>query len=98
MPVARLTAQACRAVPGAIVDENGDDLLQLHVRELDKLPALVAAGPTPETLAVVARLYVGASAINWKPTQWVTTTLGLAPRTASHWVKLARERHHFGKH
>ncbi|PKQ36528.1 MAG: hypothetical protein CVT61_00185 [Actinobacteria bacterium HGW-Actinobacteria-11] len=96
MPLARLLAQACRSVPQAIVDVDGEDLLMLPSIP-NRIGGLAAKGPTPEVLDIVARLYVGASAIRWKPAQHVADVLGLAPRTATHWIKLARERGHFGE-
>lgn len=97
MPMARLLAQACRSVPGAIVDSDGEDLLLMAAWGPERFGKLSANGPTPETLDVVASLYIGARSIRWKPAQWVATCLDLAPRTATHWIKLARERGHFGE-
>lgn len=60
----------------------------------DTALALASAGPTPETLRAAALVYVVTSLSGGSPTKAVRDTFGLPPRTASHWVKLARERGH----
>lgn len=50
------------------------------------------AGPTPETLAWVARVYSLALLLGDAPTQRVADTLGVPRSTAGRWVTRARDR------
>lgn len=67
--------------------------LQTSEQEWDRLGA---QGPTPETLDWVARTYLLAKAQLEPPTKAVADTFKVTSRTATYWVKLARERGHFG--
>ncbi|WDF34569.1 hypothetical protein PTW37_06625 [Arthrobacter agilis] len=55
---------------------------------------LAELGPRPETLAWVARAYTIARIKLDHPSKHVSKLFEIPPRTASHWVKLARERGH----
>lgn len=60
---------------------------------LEKLAEKVRGnGPTAEALEVAALIYCAAFAIRGNPTQRIAELMNLPHRTASHWVKLARER------
>ncbi|AZZ52612.1 hypothetical protein C1I64_11550 [Rathayibacter festucae DSM 15932] len=54
-------------------------------------------GPTPQALEAAAAIYCAYFAIRGNPTQKISEAFGLPHRTASHWVKLARERGHLSK-
>lgn len=54
-----------------------------------------ADGPTSETLKWVALIYSIGDLIGDAPVVNVREIFGVPPRTATHWVKLARERGHF---
>lgn len=62
--------------------------------EPELLSDLAANGPKPETLEWVARMYMLGKIKLDPPTKWVAESFGIPHRTASHWVKLARERGH----
>lgn len=62
------------------------ELDRVHLREL------ASQGPKPETLDSVALVYSIAEASLDAPAKRVAEEFGLAPRTATHWIKLARER------
>jgi hypothetical protein len=64
------------------------------VRDQDVARRLADQGPKPETLAWVARIYTVAKIKLDPPSQIVAEFLEVPPRTASHWIKLARERGH----
>lgn len=58
----------------------------------DEIERMVRQGPKPETLRLVAHFYTVAKIIGLPPADFVTRHLSLKPRTASYWIKLARER------
>lgn len=63
----------------------------------EQVAQAVAAGrpkPTPETLELVAIVYEFAQILGEKPVKMLQELFGLAPSTANHWVRLARERGH----
>lgn len=62
-----------------------------------RMKQLAADGPrNPETLHEVGRVYALAEAVLEPPTAAVADTFEIPGRTASHWVKLARERSSLG--
>ncbi|PPF32272.1 hypothetical protein C5B93_15875 [Rathayibacter sp. AY1A2] len=54
-------------------------------------------GPTPKALAFAASVYCFYFAIRGKPTQRIAELMQLPPSTASHWVRLARQRGYLSK-
>lgn len=58
----------------------------------EMLPRMAERGPQPETLQWVARLYTLAKIKLVPPAQYVSDAFEVPLRTASHWIKLARER------
>ena len=74
----------------------GDDLLSVQHFDRASLLQLGEGGPTPDALRAVARVYRLAEATLDAPAKRVAEDFGLPPRTATHWVRLARERGHFG--
>lgn len=58
----------------------------------EEVQRLVSEGPKPATLRLVSHFYTVASIVGLPPVEFVIKKLGLKPRTASHWIKLARER------
>jgi hypothetical protein len=54
-------------------------------------------GPTPEALEFAASIYSLFFAMRGKPTQKIAELLKLPPSTASHWVRLARQRGYLSK-
>ncbi|MEX1079817.1 MAG: hypothetical protein WED09_11990 [Homoserinimonas sp.] len=74
----------------------GSNLVSMHTKTLEPglFEQLKAQGPTPETLDWVARIYKNARIKLEPPTQYVAGALEIPHRTASHWVKLARQRGH----
>lgn len=58
---------------------------------------LAAKGPVPDVLLFVARVYLLESALSNKPHQYIEHLLQIPSRTASHWIKLAKERGYFDK-
>lgn len=57
-------------------------------------PVMGARGPTPETLEWVSLTYELCLLLGDPPTKTVEHFFRIAPRTATYWVKLARERGH----
>lgn len=97
MPVARFLGWACRTVPGVIVDAEGRDMFAMDYYSKDQRAEAKDRGPVPETLDMVARLYRAAGVVRWKPAAHVAMMFDIPQRTATHWVKLARERGHLGQ-
>lgn len=58
------------------------------------IPAPAGGKPTPENLETVGLIYDVSRAARDAPAKRVAEHFGLPPRTASHWIKLARERGH----
>lgn len=56
----------------------------------DEAKAAVNAGPVRESLQLAARIYQIAKVVNMPPAKAVADQLGLAPRTAAHWIAKAR--------
>jgi hypothetical protein len=63
----------------------------------DNIARLVAQGPTPETLDVVAFVYRRCVALGESPAKTVRETFGLTSSKAGRWIALARERGLLGK-
>lgn len=91
VPVAHFVAWACE-IPGVVVDPEGRDAAALDYFSPTDISAAKKRGPTAETLIMVAVTYRAAAATGWKPAQRVTEVFDLPRRTATHWIKLARER------
>lgn len=86
-----------RALYSKSGDKRFSPLVSLHnVAEEDQelLPRLGKAGPQPETLDWVSRIYTLAKIKLDPPAQYVADVFEIPLRTASHWIKLARERGH----
>ncbi len=94
VPIAHFIEWACEVVPGLVRDDNGRDMLAPDYYALDALTSARERGPDGVTLALVAGAYRAADVARWKPAYRVAELFGVPPRTASHWVKLARERGH----
>lgn len=60
----------------------------------DALHLLASTGPTPTTLDAVAKIYTLAGVTLDPPAKRVRDEFGIPQRTATHWIKLARERGH----
>lgn len=60
----------------------------------DLLTAARAAGPTDETLALVAQLYVIAELTGDPPAKSVRTILEIPTATAGNWIRRAKDRGH----
>lgn len=58
---------------------------------------IAAKGPIPDVLLYVARAYLALSALRSKPHKFIESVFEIPPRTASHWIKLSRERGYFDK-
>lgn len=54
-------------------------------------------GPVPAVLLFVARAYLALSALRSTPHKYIEGIFEIPPRTASHWIKLSRERGYFDK-
>lgn len=54
-------------------------------------------GPVPAVLLFVARAYLALSALRSTPHKYIEGIFDIPPRTASHWIKLSRERGYFDK-
>lgn len=75
-----------RLPPSVVLTSEG---MHISAKELAKLREL---GPShPYTASMVATLYRGAEEHGVPPVQIVQERLGIPKRTASHWVKVARE-------
>lgn len=94
VPVGQFLRLACEAVPNVVADENGGDPFSPDYYSDAERTTAKLFGPTPETLAMVAMVYRAAELAAGKPAWWVGNRFGIPQRTATHWVKLARERGH----
>ena len=78
-------------------EKRGAQLVSLHnqtVQDEGQLLRLGKMGPQPETLEWVSRIYTLAKIKLDPPAQYVADAFEVPLRTASHWIKLARERGH----
>lgn len=78
-------------------EKRGAKLVSLHnqtVQDEGQLLRLGKMGPQPETLEWVSRIYTLAKIKLDPPAQYVAEVFEVPLRTASHWIKLARERGH----
>lgn len=88
IPVQQLLREVLSAtirVTGAATGES------VHLSNDDAV-RLAAQGPKPETLLWAARIYRIAQIRLDPPTRAVADAFGIPHRTASHWVRLAKER------
>lgn len=93
----QLVARTSRFIAGlhaTVIDDDGEE--QGAQELLDALRDNTFAGrrPTPEVLQQVAILYEVSSVLGANPVQEIERLFALPPRTATHWVKLARDRGH----
>jgi hypothetical protein len=81
-----------------VLNESDQDEIVEEVRDGRVYPVprrareLGQGRPTDEALQYVRFVYLVALVRAESPTKSVSDAFGLAPRTASHWVKLARDR------
>lgn len=92
IPVGQLFRSAIRRA--VLIDNKGWRTWQVFNSAFppEELARLVKQGPKPETLRRVSQLYRVAKMMGEPPAGYVTAVFGIPPRTASHWIKLARER------
>lgn len=87
--------QALHSMQNVVVDQDGNDLAGLGEDLRTYLGVIRSDGPTPQVLSEVASIYLLARALRESPVRLITMGFGGLPeRTASHWIKLAREREH----
>ena len=95
LPVALALRVALRSFKKLITDdETGDNYFQVLADQTPDLRSRRALGPTPENLATAAEIYRMTRLVHEPPLAAVQTAFDLPNRTASHWIKLARERQH----
>lgn len=94
IPVENALRAALKAVPGLVTDATGRDFRELWQDMKPELETARSDGPTATNLAMVAELYRVARVLHEPPLTMIESSFGLPNRTASHWVKLARERGH----
>ncbi|MDJ0323385.1 hypothetical protein QMG61_06365 [Cryobacterium sp. PH31-AA6] len=90
---AMLRAAISRAIQFKVPAESGFELRHIAISDAEA-KRLSKQGPKPETLDWVARIYKTARIKLMPPTQYVGSFFEIPHRTASHWIKLARDRGH----
>jgi len=83
-------------MPGSIV-ELGQERAAFGLISKEQVGRCRVAGPVPETLEWVARLYRAALAIGDPPTKTVREVFGLSSSTAGAWVGAARKQGYLGE-
>jgi hypothetical protein len=68
--------------------------VDMHLLSPDLLRRIRAEGPTNETLAVVAQLYILAELGGVPPAKNVCSILGVPIGTANNWIRRAKDRGH----
>lgn len=92
MGVEHALRQAVHSIDPLVVDAAGVDWrMGLHSR-IAELTQRRQDGPTPQNLDQLALVYTISRLYRQHPVRGVMITFGLAQSTATHWVKLARER------
>jgi hypothetical protein len=95
IPIHQLLRICINRVVHVRVGDGGDERLhEIVLEDPHWLAPFAAKGPVPETLDWVARMYLMAKIKLDPPTQFVSKSFGIPHRTASHWIKLARQRGH----
>lgn len=94
VPVALALRMALRSFKGLISDGEGNDYFAILASQREELQARRSDGPTAENLAKASEIYRMSRLVHQPPLVAVQDTFGLPNRTASHWIKLARERDH----
>lgn len=94
MGVAFTLRQALQSMRGVIVDDADHDWASMYDRETELLKLRKTDGPTPENLSDVAAIYRITKLLRNPTTLGVALAFEIPERTASHWIKLAREREH----
>lgn len=78
--------------PSILQHEDGLDYIAYRAHEDALLRSRRPDGPTPANLYHVAEIYRAARILHQPPIVAVQEAFGLPNRSASHWVKLARQR------
>lgn len=73
-----------------------DDIyIPFNLNGQSELTSMGREGPTSTNLDYVARIYLVSRYISDSPRKAVADAFGIAPRTASNWINLARDQGHF---
>lgn len=94
IPPAEAVRAALHAQADIMIDSAGDDIWKVWERDAPLLSSRRKDGPTSENLASASAAYRAARVLHLAPVVKVAELFGLPQRTATHWVKLARERGH----
>lgn len=91
VPVQALLRRALEALIQVEIDD-GSAISMLSVLDDEMARDVASRGPKPETLLWTARVYQAARIRLEPPTREVTRVFGIPHRTASYWIRLARDR------